>query len=76
MPGGHLGAGGGVLGGTRVAAEPVQRRDQPLAQPRRRPTATYVHRKVKQPRCGIDIAVVPQQLIHGTRTLARAGESP
>ena len=70
MPGSHRDAGGGVLRGAGVAAEPVQRRDQPLAQPRRRPAATHVYREVKQPRCSVDVPVVPQHLIHGTRTLA------
>ncbi len=66
MPGGHRNAGGSVLRRARVATEPVQRGNQPLPQPRRRPITAHVHREIEQPRHGIDVAVMTQQLIHQT----------
>jgi hypothetical protein len=64
MPGGYRSAGGSILRSRGVAAQPVQRRSQPSAQPRRRPAGAHVHREVEQAWRGVDIAVMTQQLVH------------
>ena len=76
MPSGHGDTGSSVLRGRGVTAEPVQCRDQPLAQPRGSLAATHVYREVEQSRCSVDVAMVTQQLIHVTCTLAARRLTP